>query len=114
MKRLIKLIFVLALVGAAFAGMSYAGAGIKAASFVGSKAPVGDRQIKFDYEGVRDLPGRPKAWVVTYRSSRLPGAPTVQIIVSPTGRVIATRPPDLDRLVEAWEKRRLPPELREE
>ena len=114
MKRLIKLIFVLALVGAAFAGMSYAGAGIKAASFVGSKAPVGDRQIKFDYEGVRDLPGRPKAWVVTYRSSRLPGAPTVQIIVSPTGRVLATRPPNLDRLVEAWEKRRLPLELREE
>ncbi len=114
MKRLIKLIFVLALVGAALAGMSYAGAGIKAASFVGTKAPVGNRQIKFAYEGVRDLPGRPKAWVVTYRSSRLPGAPTVQIIVSPMGRVLATRPPNLDRLVEAWEKRTLPPELRDE
>ncbi len=114
MKRLIKLIFFLALVGAALAGMSYAGAGIRAASFVGPKAPVGNRQIKFDYEGVRGLPGRPKAWVVTYRSSQLPGAPTVQIIVSPMGRVLATRPPDLDRRVEAWEKRRLPPELRDE
>ena len=114
MKKLIKLIFVSALIGAALAGMSYAGAGIRAASFVGSKAPVGNRQIKFDYEGVRGVPGRPKAWVVTYRSSQLPGAATVQIIVSPTGRVLATRPPNLDRLVEAWEKRRLPPELRDE
>ena len=114
MKRLIKLIFVLALVGAVLAGMSYAGAGIRAASFVGTHAPVGDRQIKFDYEGVRGLPGRPKAWVVTYRSSQLPGAPTVQVVVSPTGRVIGTRPPNLDRLVEEWEKRRLPPELRDE
>lgn len=114
MKRLIKLIFVLALVGAALAGMSYAGAGIRAASFVGAKAPVGNRQIKFYYEGVRGVPGRPKAWVVTYRSSQLPGAPFVQVIVSPTGRVLATRPPDLDRRVEEWEKRRLPRELRDE
>ncbi len=114
MKRLIKLIFVLAAIGAALAGMSYAGAGIRAANFVGSKAPVGNRQVKFYYKGVRGVPGRPKAWVVTYRSSRLPGAPTVQIIVSPMGRVLATRPPNLDRLVEAWEKRTLPPELRDE
>ncbi len=112
MKKLIRLIFVLALVGAALGGMSYAGAGIKAASFVGTNAPVSNREIKFDYEGVRGLPGRPKAWVVTYRSSELPGARTVQIVVSPTGRVIGTRPPNLDRLVEDWEKRRLPPELR--
>ena len=112
MKRLIKLIFVLALVGASLAGMSYAGAGIKAGTFLGSKAPVGDREIKFYYKGVQELPGRPKAWLVTYRSSQLPGAPFVQIIVSPTGRVIATRPADLDRRVEAWEKKSLPPELR--
>jgi len=45
MTRLVKLIFVLALVGAALAGMPYAGSGIKAASFVGRKAPVGNRQI---------------------------------------------------------------------
>ena len=112
MKRLIKLVFVLALVSAVLAGMSYAGAGIKAGTFLGSNTPVGDRQIKFDYEGVRGLPGRPKAWVVTYRSSQLPGTPIVQIFVSPTGRIIATRPADLDRRVEAWEKSRLPPELR--
>jgi hypothetical protein len=113
MKRLIKLIFVLAIIGAVLSGMSYAGAGIRAASFVGSAAPVGNREIKFDYEGVRDLPGRPKAWVVTYRSSQLPGARIVQIVISPMGRVLATRPTDLDHRVEAWEKRRLPPELRD-
>ena len=112
MKRLIKLIFVLALVGASLAGMSYAGAGIKAGTFLGSKAPVGDREIKFHNDGVEDLPGRPKAWVVTYRSSQLPGTPFVQIFVSPTGRVIATRPPNLGRLVEAWERTSLPSELR--
>ena len=114
MKRFIRLIFVLAAIGVALAGMSYAGAGIRAGTVLGSKAPVGDREIKFDYEGVRDLPGRPKAWVVTYRSSQLPGAPIVQIFVSPTGRVIATRPPDLDRLVVEWEKTALPVELRDE
>ena len=112
MKRLMKLTFVAAIVGAVLAGMSYAGAGIRAASFVGSIAPLGNREITFDYEGVRDLPGRPKAWVVTYRSSQLPGARIVQIVVSPMGRILATRPMDLDRRVEAWEKRRLPPELR--
>ncbi len=40
MKRLIKLVLALALVGASLAGMSYAGAGIKAGTFLGSKAPV--------------------------------------------------------------------------
>ncbi len=112
MKKLIKLIFLLSVIAAALGGMSYAGAGIRAASFVGTNAPVTDREIKFHNEGVRGLPGRPKAWVVTYRSSELPGTRTVQIIVSLTGRVIATHPANLDRLVEDWEKRRLPPELR--
>ena len=114
MRRLIKLIFVLALVGAALGGVSYVGAGITAASFVGSDAPVGNRHITFDYKGLRGLPGRPKVWVVTYRSSQLPGAPRVQVFVSPMGRVIATRPADLDRRVEAWERRNMPPELRDE
>ena len=114
MKRFIKLIFVLAAIGAALAGMSYAGAGIRAASFVGTKAPVGNREIKFYDKGVPGVAGMPKAWVVTYRSSQLPGAPIVQIVVSPTGKVLATRPPDLGRRVEEWEKRRLPRELRDE
>ncbi len=114
MKRLIKLIFVLAAIGAALAGMSYAGAGIRAGTVLGSKAPVGNREIKFYDKGVRGVPGTPKAWVVTYRSSQLPGAPTVQIVVSPMGKVLATRPPDLGRRVEEWEKSRLPRELRDE
>ncbi len=114
MKRLIKLIFALAAIGPVLTGMSHVGAGIRAGTILGSHAPVGNRQIKFDYEGARDLPGRPKAWVDTSRSSQLPGAPTVQVFVSPMGRVLATRPPDLDRRVGEWEKRRLPPELRDE
>ena len=114
MKRLIKWIFVLAMIGAALVGVSYAGAGISAASFVGSDAPVSNREITFDFDGVRDLPGRPNAWGVTYRASQLPGTRTVQLIVSPMGRVLATRPTDLDLRVVAWEKRSLPPELRDE
>jgi hypothetical protein len=47
-------------------------------------------------------------WVFTYTESKLPGVNRAQIFVSFNGRVVATRPTDLDVHLAAWEKTRLP------
>jgi len=108
MDRLFKGLLVVALIGGGFGVYSYLGARITAGKLVGSNPPMGDRTIEFAFDGVPELAGQPRAWVVTYTSSRLPGVRTVRIYVSPTGTLLATRPADLDTRLDAWEKSRQP------
>ncbi|HWP38010.1 MAG TPA: hypothetical protein VNL18_10705 [Gemmatimonadales bacterium] len=108
MARLFKWLLLAALLCAAFVIYSYLGARITAGKVLGPNPPVSDRTIEFAFDGVPDLQGRPRAWVITYRASRLPGVRRVQIYVSPMGELIATRPADLSTRLDAWEKSRLP------
>lgn len=108
MERYLKWLFFLALITGALALMSYMGARVTAGKILGPNPPLSSRTIEFVYQGVPNLPGRPRAWVFTYRSSRLPGVPTAQIFVSPTGDLIATLPYDLEQRIDAWERARLP------
>lgn len=108
MGRFVKWLLLLVAAAAAFVVYSYLGARFTAGRVVGSNPPFSDRTIAFAFEGVPELPGRPRAWVIAYRRSRLPGVRQVQIYVSPAGRLIDTRPRDLDIRLDAWERSRLP------
>jgi hypothetical protein len=104
MRRILGWLFLLALVAGALAVVSYAGARATAGKLLGSNPPVSDRSIVFAYEGVPELPGKPRAWVIKYGRTQLPGVPRVAIYVSMTGKLITTRPADLDQRLEAWER----------
>jgi hypothetical protein len=106
--RLGKWLLLVVAAAAAFVLYSYLGARFTAGKLVGSNPPFSDRTIAFAFGGAPELPGRPRAWVISYARSRLPGVRRVQIYVSPTGRLIDTRPRDLDTRLDAWEKLRLP------
>ena len=108
MGRFVKWLLLLVAAAAAFILYSYLGARFTAGRVVGSNPPLSDRTIGFAFEGVPALPGRPRAWVIAYRRSRLPGVRRAQIYVSPTGRLIDMRPRDLDVRLDAWERSRLP------
>jgi hypothetical protein len=102
MRRLIVGLFgsaaLLGLLGAA----SFVGAHFKARQLLGRRSPVRAPASTFAYQGVQDLRGRPRAWVLTYSQIRLPGVRRVRIVVSPTGRVLSVTPPDLKERIEAY------------
>lgn len=108
MKRFFKILVVLVLAASGFVMYSYAGARFTAGRVVGASPPFAERTMTFVFKGVPDLPGRPRAWVITYTRSRLPGVQRAQIFVSATGDLIAIRPRDLDARLDQWEKSRLP------
>ena len=108
MKRLAKFLFLVVLLCGGFATYSYAGARFAAGRLLGADPPLTGRTVQFKFQGVPELPGTPRAWIFSYHQSRLPSVPRAWIYVSPTGRVIATRPQDLQARVDAWEKARLP------
>jgi hypothetical protein len=104
MARLLKLLLLLALVCVVLGAASYAGARATAGKLVGRDPPMSERIITFAYQGVPELPGRPRAWVITYGRTRLPGVRSAIIYVSPVGRLLATMPRDLDARLDAYEK----------
>lgn len=108
MSRAFKWLLLLVAAAAGFALYSYLGARFTAGRVVGSNPPMSERTITFAFEGVAELPGQPRAWVIAYRRSRLPGVRQVRIYVSPAGRLIDTQPRDLDVRLDAWERSRLP------
>lgn len=104
MRRLRNLLFFVILVLGALAGISYLGARTAAGRLVGSNPPMFGRSMTFDYKGVKSLPGTPRAWVISYSSTRLPGVKRVLIYVSPKGRLIASVPANLEARISAYEK----------
>jgi hypothetical protein len=114
MAKVFKLLLLLAAVGCLLTAGSYAGARFTAGKVTGSKPPLSNRTIVFHgwrppkFEGVPDLPGKPRAWVIRYETTRLPGIRRAMIYVSPTGKLIATVPRDLETRIEAWERAQEP------
>jgi hypothetical protein len=108
MPRFLKFLFILVLLAGGFAAYSYLGARFTAGRLLGASPPLTGRTITFNFDGVRGVPGTPRAWVFSYNRSKLPGVPSAQIIISYNGRILATRPQDLPARLFAWEKTRLP------
>ena len=104
MPRWLKLLALLVLAAVVLGAASYAGARATAGKVVGNDPPMWERTITFAYQGVPDLPGNPRAWVITYRHTRLPGVRSATIYVSIRGKLLATHPKDLDVRLEAYDK----------
>jgi hypothetical protein len=106
--KIFKWLLVLAFVSSLLAGGSYAAARVTVGKFVGSKPPLSGRTTTFSFGGVQKLRGNPRVWVVTYSRSELPGVPRATFYVTPTGKLIAVDPPDLDVRLETWYKSQEP------
>ena len=108
MQRFFKFVLVVCGLAVAFAAYSYLGARMTVGQILGTESPLAARSIHFEYHGVQSRPGRPRAWVFTYRRSQLPGTPVAQFFVSFNAELIATRPPDLLQQIDKWQKARMP------
>jgi hypothetical protein len=103
MRRLIRWIVLLAAVGGLAVAGSYVGARAAAGKFLGAEPPLMGREVALQLGGVEDLEGNPRAWVFTYTQSRLPNVRSAVIYVSLTGKIIETRPRNLDLILDTWE-----------
>jgi hypothetical protein len=108
MYKLFKWLLVLAFAFGLAAGASYAAARVTVGKFVGPRPPLSGRTMEFSFGGVERLPGNPRAWVITYRNSQLPGVRQALFYVSPTGKLLTALPADLDVRLEAWAKSQEP------
>ena len=102
MGKLIKYIAVLALLGGLATGGSYAGAYFAQGKITGVEDPLGRRTVKLHWQGYDSLPGRPRAWVFRYTGGKVPGVTSAVIVVSLTGKVLKTKPVDLQERVLRW------------
>ena len=102
MARLFWLTVMAAFAAALLAGASWAGAFLAVGTLLGSPPPeMGTQTTTFVWRGMARLPEHPRVWCFTFGPTRVPGAPTVRIYVSPLGRVVETEPADLEARVKA-------------
>jgi hypothetical protein len=103
MARLFWLVVMLAVAGAGLGGASWAAAYTAVGKLLGAPPPeMGTQRTAFLWRGMPQQPGHPRAWQFAYGPTRIPGAPRVQIYVSPTGQLIRTDPPDLASRIKAF------------
>ncbi len=102
MARLFWLTLVAAFAAALLAGASWAGAFMAVGTLLGSPPPeMGTQSTTFLWQGMPRLPGHPRVWRFAFGPTRIPGASTVRIYVTPLGRVVETEPADLEARVKA-------------
>jgi hypothetical protein len=98
--KLIKWLAVLAFVGGLLYGASYLGARTTAGKMVRDAGDMGTRTIRFAWDGLRGVQGNPRGWEFSYSRAQAAGGRPVKIFISPTGKLLATSPPNLDQLLE--------------
>ena len=102
MARLFWLTVMAAVAAAVLLGASWAVAYNAVANVLGSPPPeMGTQSTAFLWQGAPELPGHPRVWRFAFGPTRIPGAPTVRIYVTPLGQVVETQPADLDARVKA-------------
>ena len=104
MFKFIKMLLVLAFIGLLAAGASYAAAYFAVGKYVGPNPPMSDRSVEFSFASVPESKAQPLNWIFTYGSTELRGVRDVTIIISATGKLLGTRPADLGRRIDAWER----------
>ena len=108
MFKYIKWLLTIAFIGVLLSTASYAAARVTVGKVIGPNPPLSGRSVKFAFEGAEDLSGNPRAWVINYSVVRLPRVSQATFYVSPTGKLLAVRPRDLERRIEAWERSQRP------
>ena len=95
-------LFLIIVIVASLAGASYAGARFTAGKMIGPRpTTLGPVAARFAFMGVPNLPSKPRAWVLAYPNARGFGRGGPEIYVSPTGKLLGTKPKDLIRQLEA-------------
>ena len=94
--------FLLLVIIAALSGASYAGARLTAGRLTGPEPNgFGAATTRFAFSGIRTLRAKPRGWIVAYPRARGFGPGGAEIYVSPTGRLLGTRPANLAQRIEA-------------
>ncbi len=96
-------LMVMAAIGAALVlGASWAAAYTAVANVLGAPPPqMGTQSTALLWQGAPELPGHPRVWRFAFGPTRIPGAPTVRIYVTPLGHLVETEPADLEARVKA-------------
>jgi hypothetical protein len=101
MARLFWLVVLAAFAAAVLAGVSWIAAYTAVANLLGSPPPeMGTQSTAFLWQGAPQLPGNPRVWSFAFGPTKIPGAPSVRIYVTPLGRVVETEPADLEARVK--------------
>jgi len=106
MNKWVKRAFVVALLGAFAYGLSYVGARTTVGKLLGPKPSVGNRTIRFLWDGAETLPGKPRVWQFTFSRVAVLNGSRAIVYVSPTGKVLRTVPGDLETRLAAAAKAR--------
>ena len=102
MARLFWLTVMVAFGAALLTGASWAAALLAVGTLLGSPPPeMGTQSTTLLWQGAPELRGHPRVWRFAFGPTRIPGAPTVRIYVTPLGRVAETQPVDLEARVKA-------------
>ncbi|HKH82610.1 MAG TPA: hypothetical protein VKA25_02875 [Gemmatimonadales bacterium] len=96
-----RALFLLIVIVTALAGASYAGARFTAGKLVGPEPALGPVSARFAFNGVSNLPSKPRAWIMSYPQATAFGKGGPEIYVGPTGDLLGTKPRDLVRRLEA-------------
>jgi len=101
MARLFWLMVMAAFGAALVLGASWAAAYTAVANVLGSPPPeMGTQYTALLWQGAPELSGHPRVWRFAFGPTRIPGAPTVRIYVTPLGHVLETQPADLEARVK--------------
>ena len=94
--------FLLLVIVAALASASYAGARFTAGKVTGPNPPgLGSSTAHFEFQGISALRAKPRGWVISYPKASGFGRGGAAIYVSPTGRLLGTRPGNLAQQLAA-------------
>jgi hypothetical protein len=97
-----RALFLILVIVAALAGASYAGARFTAGKLTGPRPTgLGSSTTRFSFEGISTLKAKPRGWIIAYPSAHEFGRGGAEIYVSPTGRLLGTRPADLALRLQA-------------
>jgi hypothetical protein len=105
MARLFWMTLVAAFVGALLLGASWAAAFYTVGNLLGAPPPeMGTQSTALLWQGAPELPGHPRVWRFAFGPTRIPGAPTVRIYITPFGDLVKTEPADLAERVKLMER----------
>jgi len=105
MARLFWMTLLAAFVGALLLGASWAAAFYTVGNLLGAPPPeMGTQSTVLLWQGAPELPGHPRVWRFAFGPTRIPGAPTVRIYVTPFGDLVKTEPADLAERVKLMER----------
>src|SRR5207247_10962450 len=84
---------------------SLAAAFLSVGDLLGATPPeLGKQSTDLLWQGAPELPGHPRVWRFAFGPTRIPGAPTVRIYVTPLGHLVKTEPADLAERVKLMER----------